>query len=82
MLLFAGPVFMIRCLARVDFAVDGLEVVGVVASYDHGQVAESLAESHCPRVQITSWCLYQKMHQHILWRVRVCSPRFLFFILE
>ena len=37
MLLFAGPVFMIRCLAGVDVAVDGLEVVEVVASYHHGR---------------------------------------------
>ena len=31
-LLIPGPVFMIWCLAGVDFAVNGLEVVGVEAS--------------------------------------------------
>ena len=28
-LLVAGPVFMVRCLAGVDVAVDGLDVVGL-----------------------------------------------------
>ena len=36
----AGPEFMIRCLAGVDVAVDGLEVVEVEASNHHGWVAE------------------------------------------
>ena len=31
-ILIAGPVFMIRCLAGVDVAVDGIEVVGVEAA--------------------------------------------------
>ena len=37
-LLFAGPAFMIHCLARVNIAVDSLEVVGVLASYHHDRV--------------------------------------------
>ena len=28
-LLVTGPVFMVRCLASVDVAVDGLDVVGL-----------------------------------------------------
>ena len=39
----AGPEFMICCLAGVDVAVDGLEVVGVEASNHQGSVAESQA---------------------------------------
>ena len=35
-LLINGPVFMIHCLAGVDVAVDGLDVVGVVASNGQG----------------------------------------------
>ena len=35
-LLIAGPVFMIRCLASVDVAVNGLDVVGVEASNCQG----------------------------------------------
>ena len=31
-LLIAGPVLMVRCLAVVDVAVEGLDVVGVRAS--------------------------------------------------
>ena len=35
-LLMPGPVFMIRCLAGVDVAVNGLDVVGVEASNRQG----------------------------------------------
>ena len=42
-LLIAGPVFMIRCLAGVDVAVDSLDLVGVVPSNHQGWVAESQA---------------------------------------
>ena len=43
-LLITGPVFMVRCLAVIDVALDGLDVVGVEGSNPQGQVAESQAD--------------------------------------
>ena len=60
-LLVAGPVFMVRCLAGVDVAVDGLDVVGMMLQIISGRLLKGVLAMKCTVVGFRCFLvIYQK----------------------